>query len=222
MSVFFLLFSPLLIFSFSDSPPCAKRTLGRSNFVRLAENDLLIAEKTSSVGVLRSLPISGFSVLEKEDSYGRRLTCSVGRVFRPPRVETTWESEKASVDRVTVSAGESDVLPRFIEKRRSFIDDYYRQSLRNTISRVGTPVANNSVSLSRYSSSPRETAFSRSLAFRNFDLVLFYFLSRFCLLHLRVYIFVLFNVECLTELTIFFFAIYLKLKRKIGWNKISR
>lgn len=94
----------------------------------------------------RSSPFSGFSILEEKDSYDRRWTCSVGRVFRPLRVETIWESEKASVDRVTVSAGESDVLPRFIEKRRSFIDDYYRRSLRNTISRVGTPVANNSVS----------------------------------------------------------------------------
>lgn len=112
----------------------------------------------------RSPPFSGFFVLEEEDSYDRRWTCSVGRVFRSPRVETTWESEKASVDRVPVSAGESDVLLRFIEKRRSFIDDYYRRSLRNTISRVGTLVANNSVSLSRHSS-PRETAFSRFLAF---------------------------------------------------------
>lgn len=47
----------------------------------------------------RSSPFSGFSILEEKDSYGRRWTCSVGRVFRPPRVETIWESEKASVDR---------------------------------------------------------------------------------------------------------------------------
>jgi len=59
------------------------------------------------------------------------------RISFAESIETTWQSEKASVDRVTVSAGESDVLLRFIEKRRSFIDDYYRRSLRNTISRVG-------------------------------------------------------------------------------------
>lgn len=168
----------------SDSLPCAKRTLGKSDFVRLAENDLLIAEETSSAGVLRSSPFSGFSILEEKDSYGRRWTCSVGRVFRPLRVETIWESEKANVDRVTVSAGESDVLPRFIEKHRSFIDDYYRRSLRNTISRVGTSVANNSVYLSPPLFAARDCIFTFfRFIFCNFDLVLFYFLPRLFLIY---------------------------------------
>ena len=116
--LFFLSAYFQLLWLRSDSPSCAKRTLVRSDFVHLAENDLLIAEKTSSAGCPRSFPFSGFSILEEQNSYGWRWTCSVGRVFRPARIETTWESEKTSVDRVTVSAGESDVLSRFIEKRR--------------------------------------------------------------------------------------------------------
>lgn len=57
-------------------------------------------------------------------------------------------------DRVTVSAGGSDVLPGFIEKRRSFIDDYYPPARSGIQFRESSGRANNSrLSPSRYSSS---------------------------------------------------------------------
>lgn len=43
-----------------------KHTLGRSDFVRLVENDLLIAEKTSSAGVLGVLQSRVFSILHRD------------------------------------------------------------------------------------------------------------------------------------------------------------
>jgi len=65
-----------------------------------------------------------------ESTLGRtRVSPSPGVERRPGGFE------KAGIAGVTVSAGGSDILPGFIEKRRSFIDDYYRRSLRNTISR---------------------------------------------------------------------------------------
>lgn len=42
----------------------------------------------------RTPSFSGFSILEKKDSYGRRRTRSVGRVSRPSELETTWEGER--------------------------------------------------------------------------------------------------------------------------------
>lgn len=48
------------------------RNAGRSDFARLAENDLLIAEETSSVGVLDVHAVPELFLPLKEDSYGRR------------------------------------------------------------------------------------------------------------------------------------------------------
>jgi len=99
----------------------------RARNVRLSGRISSISRKTTSWLLRRHLPLvvlgvfrfRAFPSSRNRNSYGWRWTCSVGRVFRPARIETTWESEKTkSVDRVTVSAGESDVLSRFIEKRR--------------------------------------------------------------------------------------------------------
>lgn len=82
-----------------------KHTLGRSDFARLVENDLLIAEKTSSVGVLGVLESFPSFIGVGEDSYGRQWIRSVGRVFRPSGKTRIWEGGRRVTVAYTLASG---------------------------------------------------------------------------------------------------------------------
>jgi len=151
----------------------------RARNVRLAGRISSVSRKTTSWLLRRHLP----PVSSESSVFGLFRSRGTGflwptmnmlgrtRISFVESIETTWQSEKASADRVTVSAGESDVLLRFIEKRRSFIDDPIAGRSGIQFRESGTPVANNSVSLSRHSSSCEKTAFLRSLAFYSVILI---------------------------------------------------
>lgn len=87
-----------------------KHTLGRSDFARLVENDLLIAEKTSSAGVLGVLRSRVFSFIGvEEDSYDRQRIRSVERVFRPSGIKTKiWEGGRRVTVPYTSTSGSSE------------------------------------------------------------------------------------------------------------------